>query len=61
MVLGVPEMTEALGNAKQLNFIVEKIFGSASVWLKYVFLLLEYYYAHVAEAIWAVYTICIEN
>jgi hypothetical protein len=53
---GVPAMTEALGNAKQLNFIVEKIFGSASVLAEQVrFFFYLSIVAHVAEAIWAVY------
>jgi hypothetical protein len=54
--MGVPEMTEALGNAKQLNFYVEKIFGSASVLAELVrFFFYFSIAAHVAEAIWAVY------
>jgi hypothetical protein len=54
--MGVPEMTEALGNAKQLNFYVEKIFGSANVLAEQVrFFFYFSIVAHVAEAIWAVY------
>jgi hypothetical protein len=53
--MGVPEMTEALG-VKQLNFFVEKTFGSASTLAELVrFFFYLANVLHVAEAIWAVY------
>jgi hypothetical protein len=54
--MGVPEMTEALGNAKQLNFYLEKTFGSASALAELVrFFFYLANLVHAAEAIWAVY------
>jgi hypothetical protein len=52
--MGVPEMTEAIGNAKQLNLYVQKVFGSASVLLVRFFFYLSVI-LHVAEGVWAVY------
>jgi hypothetical protein len=54
--MGVPEMTEAIGNAKQLNFYVQKVFGSASVLAELVrFFFYLSVVLHVAEGVWAVY------
>jgi hypothetical protein len=54
--MGVPEMTEALGNAKPLIFFLGKTFGSASVLAELVrFFFYFCIVAHAAEAIWAVY------
>jgi hypothetical protein len=54
--MGVPEMTEVFSNAKQLSFIIEKTFGSASMLAELVrFFFYFSIVAHVAEAIWAVY------
>jgi hypothetical protein len=52
--MGVPEMTEVFSNAKQLTFVIEKAFGSASMLAELVrFFFYFSIVAHVAEAIWA--------
>lgn len=54
--MGVPAMTEELSRAKQVNAVVETLFGSARV----LALLVRFFFyfaivAHMGEAVWAVY------